>query len=147
MLDNPEAQQRAENLFYYVITAICMNDYYKELLNTKHVESIFLYDNQLSDYGGKTPDTIAISASICHDGETIGAIGLTPEAMEKTEDEILFLILHELCHILYNSDVKNYDAYMKHNELYEAELNQLIEAFNAIIGREIKNYHSGYGIF
>ena len=67
--------------------------------------------------------------------------------MEKTEDEILFLILHELCHILYNSDVKNYDAYMKHNELYEAELNQLIEAFNAIIGREIKNYHSGYGIF
>ena len=39
LLDNPEAQQRAENLFYYVITAICMNDYYKELLNTKHVES------------------------------------------------------------------------------------------------------------
>ena len=99
----------------------------------------------------QTVESFRLSDGICFYGrndkeeKTLFAIAIASNALQHGLSYLHFLLLHELTHALVQGVQEKGPGSLPHDELFEAQLNELIDEFNRQMGADLSNDYSQYG--
>ncbi|MBR0205629.1 MAG: hypothetical protein IJQ45_02665 [Clostridia bacterium] len=137
----PKADSQA---FQIVLSAFShVQDVFSGEVVIPDISYVCTYDMAAQPKGAssRTADAVAYFTT---NGETkLYGLAVSVQAICKGGDYLLFVIIHELAHIILEAAGKNGE--MSHDEVFEAYLLELLRYFNEQTGKHLKNDFSGYG--
>lgn len=135
--EDPQALQIALSALHHV------QEVFKGEIDIPTISALAVYDMSAQPEGASSRTADAVAYFTTNGEAKLYGLAVSVQAICKGDDYLLFVIIHELAHIVLEAEGKNSE--MSHDELFEAYLLELLRFFNEQTGKHLKNDFSGYG--